>query len=168
MSTMPPYEPSPDFIDPRLLSGFQAEHWPLCDGEAAPLPNPPGLHERRCLEFLTAFYRLNVLNGQRLSSRTGSCSDEFERTLLAQIADATTRLEELEDRYAPIGFFGEPLMVGICCQSVGFVRPEKPRLFPTASELTAQFDIPGLEEIPNSELHGPARVVHFSHGKVDL
>src|SRR6266568_2587849 len=53
------FEPSPDFVDPRLHSGFEPACWPRCNGAAAPPPGSPGPHERRCLEFLAAFYRLN-------------------------------------------------------------------------------------------------------------
>ena len=72
-------------------------------------------------------------------------------------------LEALEDRYAPIGFFGEPIMKGLRYQNIVFVRPELPRLYPRASMLSSHFAIPGLEKIPASELRGPVKVFRFGH-----
>jgi hypothetical protein len=168
MNNPPAFEPSPDFSDPRLQDGFQPGCWPLCDGQSAPAPNPAGLHERRCLEFLALFYRLNVLNARLHAARAGGCPDEVARPLLSDIAAATADLERLEDRYAPIGFFGEPIMDGIRYRSIDFVRPEQPRIYPTASELFAHFAIPGIEAIPASELCGSPRIIHFRHAKVDF
>jgi hypothetical protein len=168
MSQLPSFEPPPDFADPRLQNGFQAEHWPLCDGNPAVAPNPADLHRRRCLEFLAAYYRLNMLNARLLLARSNHCSDEVAQALLADVAAATADLDQLEDRYAPIGFFGEPVMEGMRYHSIEFIRPELPRIYPTASEICVQFTIPGLDEIPASELTGPSRIIRFGHGKIDL
>ena len=161
-------EPSPDFRDPRLSPGFERRCWPLCNGSPAPPPNAEGLHERRCLEFLAAFYWLNVLNKRLHDSRKQGAPGRGIKSLLDKIASATTALEALEDRYAPIGFFGEPVMKGILYQNIVFVRPELPRLYPRASMLSSHFAIPGLEKLPASELRGPVRVFRFGHGKVGL
>jgi len=160
------FEPPPDFSDPRLEPGFQPEDWPLCHDEPAPPPNPPGLHERRCLEFLAAFYRINVAQ-RRSTGLVGSGSQEGLPGSQTDEIAATKALEKLEDRYAPIGFFGEPVVKGLRCQNVIFVRPELPRLAPTASTMSAEFAIPGLEGIPASELTGPARVVRWGRKPVD-
>jgi hypothetical protein len=88
--------------------------------------------------------------------------------VLDKIASATAALESLEDRYAPIGFFGEPVMKGIRYQNIVFNRPELPRLQPKASTLSSHFAIPGLDKIPASELRGPVKVYRFGHGKVDI
>jgi hypothetical protein len=163
-----PFEPLADFADPRLEPHFQPEQWPLCNGEAAAPPNPPGLHERRCLEFLASFYRLNVLNSQLLAARTAGAPDEVNRLVLSEIKSATKAFEELEDRYAPIGFYGEPVMEGISYRNIIFVRPELPRIYAKASMLSSYFAIPGLEDIPESELHGPARIFRMGYGKMDI
>jgi hypothetical protein len=166
--TPPNFEPSPDFVDPRLQSGFEPACWPRCNGAATPLPGSPGLHERRCLEFLAAFYRLNVLNKQLQAARKARVSQRRIKALLAEIASASTALEALEDRYAPIGFFGEPVMKGIRYQNIVFVRPALPKLQPKASTLSSHFAIPGLDKIPASELRGPVKIIRFGHGKVDF
>jgi len=160
-------EPSPDFRDPRLSRGFERTCWPLCNGKAAPKPDSQDLHERRCLEFLAAFYQLTVLNKRLLTSRKAGAPPRQIKGLLEKIAAATTALEALEDRYAPIGFFGEPVMKGIRYHNIVFVRPALPKLQPKASTLSLQFAIPGLDKIPASELQGPVRIFRFGHGKVD-
>jgi len=168
MQTPLSFEPSPDFLDPRLHRGFERACWPLCNGAAAPPPDSPGLHERRCLEFLAAFYQLNVLNKQLHASRKPRAPRRRIKTLLDKIASATAALETLEDRYAPIGFFGEPVMKGIRYQNIVFVRPELHKRQPKASTLSCHFAIPGLDKIPASELRGPVKVFRFGHEKVDL
>jgi hypothetical protein len=162
------FEPPPDFEDPRLQPDFQPEHWPLCNGEAAPQPDAVHLHERRCIEFLAAYYLLNVLNARLLAARTDGAPEPVRKGLLQEIDAATVALEKLEDRYAPIGFFGEPIMDSIAYRSIDFVRPEFPRLYPRASTLSSHVAIPGLQEIPESELRGPIKVIRLGHGKVDL
>ena len=168
MKTLLSFEPSPDFVDPRLRLGFERACWPLCNGKAAPPPHSPDLHERRCLEFLAAFYQLNVLNKRLLASRKAAAPKKRIKSLLDKIASATSALEALEDRYAPIGFFGEPVMKGIRYHNVVFVRPQLSRLQPKASTLSSYIAIPGLDKIPASELRGPVKIFRFGHGKMDL
>lgn len=162
------FEPSPDFHDPRLRSGFEPSCWPRCNGTTAPLPGSPGLHERRCLEFLAAFYQLNVFNKQLQALRKARAPRPRIKALLNKIATATAALEALEDRYAPIGFFGEPVMKGIRYENIIFVRPQLPKLYPKASTLSSHFAIPGLDKLPASELRGPVKIFRFGHGKVDI
>jgi len=162
------FEPSSEFRDPRLRRGFEPKCWPLCNGGKAPPPNVPGLHERRCIEFLAAFYQLNVLTNRLHASRKARAPRRRIKALLDKLASATTALEVLEDRYAPIGFFGEPVMKGIQYQNIIFVRPELPKLRPKASTLSSHVAIPGLDKIPQSELRGPVKVFRFGHGKVDF
>ncbi len=162
------FEPSPNFKDPRRQAGFEPSCWPKCNGKAAPPPDSVGLHERRCLEFLAAFYRLNVLNEQLQEFRKARAPQRRIKTLLKKIAAATSTLEALEDRYAPIGFFGEPVMKGMRYHNIIFRRPELPRLQPKASTLSSHFAIPGLDQIPASELRGPVKIFRFGHGKVDI
>ncbi len=168
MSAPNQLQPAPDFADPRLLADFQPEQWPLCNGAPAPAPDAPDLHDRRCLEFLAAFYRLNILNSRLLAERTRRGSAASVQSLLLEIETATSALEELEDRYAPIGFFGEPVMEGIRYTDITFVRPELPRIYPKVSSVSSHIAIPGLDEIPESELRGPVKVTRWSHEKMDL
>ena len=162
------FEPSPDLVDPRLRPGFERTCWPLCNGKAAPAPTSQDLHERRCLEFLAAFYQLNVLNKSLLAARKARAPQRRIKGLLDKIASATTALEALEDRYAPIGFFGEPVMKGIRYHNIVFVRPQLSRQQPKASTLSSYVAIPGLDRIPASELRGPVKIFRFRHGKVDI
>jgi|SRR5215831_3300459 len=168
MQTPSNLEPSPHFKDPRLRPGFERACWPRCNGKAAPRPDSADLHERRCLEFLAAFYQLNVLNKRLQAARKARASQRRIRALLDKIAAATAALEALEDRYAPIGFFGEPVMKGMRYHDIVFVRPELPRLQPKASALSSHFAIPGLDKIPASELRGPVKILRFGHGKVGI
>jgi len=162
------FQPAADFVDPRLRPGFKPRLWPRCNGEAAPAPRARGLYERRCLEFLAAFYRLNLANQRLLDARKARAAGKVVKSRLAAVATSTADLEVLEDRYAPIGFFGEPLMDGILYQDIIFARPEVPKHYPQVRIQTMVFQIPGLEDIPKSELRGRAKIRHFGHAKLDL
>jgi hypothetical protein len=159
-------EPPPGFADPRLHRGFDTAAWPLCHGNSAPLLGATDLYERRCLEFLAAYYRLNRLNRSLLVARQKSAPEKKIRSVLAKINGATVALEKLEDRYAPIGFFGEPVMDGIFYRDIIFVRPELPRVYPPLQ--SSHIAIPGLGQIPASELREPLKIIRFGRGKVDL
>jgi hypothetical protein len=164
----PPLEPPSDWVDPRRQSDFIPAHWPLCDGEPAPGPEATGLHERRCIEFLAAFYRINLVNSRLVAARQAGAAEFIIKTLLFEAQAAMAALEKIEDRYAPIGFFGEPVMDGIIYCSISFVRPELPRISAGASTCSSHIAIPGLEEIPKSELQGPVHVKRWPHAKMDL
>jgi hypothetical protein len=159
-------EPPPKFADPRLHRDFDSDAWPSCNGNCAPLPGSTDLYERRCLEFLAAYYRLNRLNRSLLVSRQNSEPKKKVRSIVSRINAATVALEKLEDRYAPIGFFGEPVMDGVFYRDIVFVRPELPRVYPPLQ--SSHIAIPGLEQIPQSELRGPVKIIRFGREKVDL
>jgi len=160
------FEPAIDFKDPRLVTGFDRTAWPRCNGRLAPKLGAKGLHEKRCLEFLALYYRLNVLNKNLLAARRKAAPTARIKSVLAKIHTATTELERLEDRYTPIGFFGEPIMDGVFYRDIKFTRPELPRIAPSLH--SSHIAIPGLEQIPPSELRGPAKIIRFGHGKMDL
>ena len=163
------FEPLPDFADPRLEHDFQFALWPLCNGEPAAAPDPPRLHERRCLEFLAAYYRINVLHSRlRAASATGADDNSEQLQVLAEIDSATQALEKLEDRYAPIGFYGEPEANGLPYRNILFIRPEFPRRQPKPTTLSCCFGVPGLEDIPASELSGPAKLLRTGYGQMDF
>lgn len=162
------FAPGKGFVDPRLRRSFDPAAWPLCNGKAAPEPGTKDLHERRCLEFLAAYYRLNVLHRRLLRARKQPAARKSIRALQAAIGRSTLALEKLEDRYAPIGFFGDPLMDGVLYRDVQFVRPEAPRICPPPVTHSSHIAIPGLADIPASELRGPVKVIRFGHGKVGL
>jgi hypothetical protein len=158
-------QPPEDFVDPRLEPDFCPELWPQCDGGAVSVPRweEADVHERRCLEFLAAFYRLNVLNAALLAAQRAEERDEA-RVILRRLVEATEALETLEDRYAPIGFFGDPVMEGLCYRNIQFVRPALPQIFGASSSASSCFAIPGLEEIPVDERQGTPRVWRRKNG----
>lgn len=159
-------EPAPNFADPRINRNFDPTAWPLCNGKSDPLLGATDVYERRCLEFLASYYRLNWLNRSLLVARQKEAPEKKIRSIVARINAATVALEKLEDRYAPIGFFGEPVMDGVFYRDIVFVRPELPRVYPALQ--SSHIAIPGLEQIPESELRGPVKILRFGREKVDL
>ena len=163
MSTPTPYEPPADFADPRLAPDLQTDFWPRCNGGEPPPFAAADRHERRCIEFLAGYYQVNVLNQRLLTARASGAAEAEIRSLLDAVQEATDVLDALEDRYAAVGFFGEPAkMDGAFYRDVTFVRPEMPRMHPEPSSHSAHVRIPGLEEIPESELRGPVRVLRWN------
>jgi len=171
------FEPPADFVDPRLDRTFDPAAWPLCNGTPAPSRHPSNLYERRCLEFLAAYYHLNRLNRDLLDARqqaerpgrTGlQTRKQRVRSILSGINRATRALEKVEDRYAPIGFYAEPVMDGVFYRDIAFVRPDLPRIYPSPASYSSHIAIPGLGDIPASELRGTPRIIRFGHGKMDL
>jgi hypothetical protein len=162
-----PFAPPEQFADPRQEPGFRPNDWPLCDGKEAPAWESSDLHQRRCVEFLAAFYRMNVLQTDLLEAHRAE-ERETARAILANLQLATRALEALEDHYAPIGFFGDPVMDGLRYHDIRFIRPSPPSIYPANSSVSACIAIPGLDEIPESEREGPVRFWKWNHGKVDL
>ena len=152
--------------DPRLKRGFKLELWPLCNGQPAPATGAADAFDRRCLEFLAAYYQLNVLNQELLALRQPRTASARRQTL-AKIDAVTRALEKLEDRHAPVGFFGEPVMQGIFYRNVIFVRPKPPSLPPAIQPQSAVIAVPGLGDIPKSELRGRPRVFRLGCEKID-
>lgn len=105
------------FTDPRRRKGFLPKLFPLCDGAEPPPPAATGTVARRQIEFLTAYYELNVLYAELedVRRRRGDA-----RELLKKIAEALRARDQLEDRYAPEGFLGEPEMEGLFFRNIKF------------------------------------------------
>jgi hypothetical protein len=162
------FEPPESFVDPRTLAGFQSGHWPACDGHDGPAIGTQDRHERRCIEFLAAYYQINCRHAELAMARGSGAADEELRVRLAAVEAALRELDELEDRYAPVGFYGEPQMNGLHYQSISFYRPELPRVLPEASSISSHLAVPGLGEFPKEELDGPVVVTRWTYGKVDL
>jgi hypothetical protein len=112
-----PFEPPPDWRDPRLESGYAPEYFPLCGSGFAPAPGAAALIDRRKLEFLAAYYAINVAY-----ARLELASDEERRNAVAALNAALRQRDLLEDRYTPIGFLGEPRMEGARCVDVAFMH----------------------------------------------
>lgn len=103
--------------DPRRRRGFLAKCFPLCDGAKPPPPGATDTVARRQIEFLTAYYDLNVLYA-KLEAVRRKRGDA--RGLLNKIAEALRARDQLEDRYAPEGFIGEPEMDGLFFHNIKF------------------------------------------------
>jgi hypothetical protein len=162
------FQPRADFADPRRQPDFQPGLWPLCNGQPAPPPGVRGLFERRCLEFMAACYRLNVANERLRQARAARAGPSVLRARRAKVAAATAALTDLEDRYAPIGFFGEPVMGGDHCHNVLFNRPEVPKQYRRPPVRVAVFSTPGLAGIPESELRGRPKLRRLGYAGLDL
>ena len=98
--------------DPRTLkTPVAVEYFPRCDGGAWPEIEPSDAIDRQKLEFLAAYTHLN---------RIHDCLREAqERGAVSQAAAIASKLEamitlrdRLEDCYAPVGFYAEPVMRG--------------------------------------------------------
>jgi hypothetical protein len=162
------FQPAADFVDPRRQPGFQPALWPLGNGQPAPPPGDGGLFERRCLEFLAAFYHVNVANERLLKVRAARAAQSVLRAHRAKVAAVTAALTDLEDRYAPIGFFGEPVMDCGRCHNVLFNRPEVPKQYRRPPVRVVAFSIPGLAGIPESELRGRPKLRRMGYAGLDL
>ncbi|MFN0125154.1 MAG: hypothetical protein ACKV19_00515 [Verrucomicrobiales bacterium] len=103
--------------DPRRRSGFLPKFFPLCDGAEPPPPGAKDTVARRQIEFLTTYYELNVLYAEleAVRRRRGNAGE-----LLKRIAEALRARDQLEDRYAPEGFLGEPEMEGLFFRNIRF------------------------------------------------
>ena len=163
-------QPPPEFSDPRLENDFNPDLWPRLNGADAPAPGTGDAHDRRSVELLAAYYRINVLNRQLIALRSQTLvqSESATKVLVRQIHGATLALGSIEDRYAPIGFFGEPTLEGVWYRDVLITRPGVPKIHPEPSSVSSFIAIPGLEDIPASELQGPAVVRRWHHGKMDF
>ncbi len=162
------FHPPDSFVDPRTQIGFQSEHWPLYNGGDSPAIGASEVHERRCLELLAAYYKVNQANADLIAARTSGAPEAAIKKQLNEVARALEGVDEIEDRYAPIGFYGEPVMDGIMYRDIHFVRPQLPRVFGRPESFSSHLAIPGLEEIPASELKGTPTVVRWDNGKMDL
>ena len=169
-STPARFQPPSTFVDPRTRAGFQPSHWPLHNGGESPPIGTTGLHERRCLEFLAAYYEVNCRCGEMHAACTACTAGVPPAELQARLAAVEAALQAvdaLEDRYAAIGFCGEPAMQGAFYHSIEFHRAELPQILPDTAMVSSHLAIPGLEEIPPEELRGPLVVSRLSYGKMD-
>ncbi len=148
--------------DPRIAPGFNPEWWPRCNGGEAPVSGVEDAHERRCLVVLCLYYEWN-----RWSAAMAGESGAVREGIEARLRAIEAAVEAFEDRYAAVGFFGEPEMEGGLCRNVVFVRPVAPPMGPECRVESSLIAVPGLEDLPETELRGPARVVRWTHGEVD-
>jgi hypothetical protein len=105
--------------DPRLLPDFHAEYLPLCDGGIIPPADTTDRIERRQIEFLAVYYRLNRLYALLQAIRLGLTPGD-DALVLREIQKAMRDRDALEDRYEPEGFLGEPVMDGVFYKDIEF------------------------------------------------
>ena len=83
-------------LDPRLSLDFLSELWPLCNGKPAPLLAQANIYDTRCIEFLAAYYEVNIRNAElanafgNLASRTISMIDRYRAGVVPAGNDAST------------------------------------------------------------------------------
>ena len=156
------------FQDPRLGPDFQTNCWPRWNDKDGPPIATLDKHEIRCTEFLAGYYGINAAISKLADARREEAITAVLTYLTGMVVSAITELEALEDRYASVGFFGEPVMDGAYYRNIWFIRPELPRIFTPAASISSHIKVLGLEDLPQSELVGEPQIVRWSHGKVDL
>jgi len=149
--------PESNFQDPRTGVEFCPEYWPLCNGRPLPVFSSDPF-DLRCLELSAAYYQLNLAKKRFVE---GNGREE-------NLGEATDKIARIEDRYSPIGFFGEPVWEGELVRDIRVVRPGLEGLLSISASLSSQFAIPGLEQIPEAELLGEAKIRRWSHGEMDI
>jgi hypothetical protein len=162
------FEPPQSFVDPRSVDEFRENLWPARTGEEPPPIGTTDRHERRCIEFLAAYYTVNCRQADLLAARKQGASESEIALRLKTVSDAIDAVDRLEDRFSPVGFYGEPTMDGVFYRSIGFNRPEVPRILSPPGTHSSHIAIPGLNDIPAEELRGPVVITRWNHGKVDL
>lgn len=134
----PRFAPPDDWADPRLSHGFQPEHFPRCDGGEPPPVAAADLKERRKLEFLAAYY---AINGAYMRLRAAADADRHAAMLNLNAAQLAR--DHLEDRYAPIGFYGEPRFDGDRTVDLVFMHaPVEPPTTPLISSAVFALEPP--------------------------
>jgi hypothetical protein len=127
------------FVDPRTLPDFKPEFLPLCDGGDAPEGKSNSRYDRLMLEFLAAYYELNV--AQAAMDETELKGDPAaQRAAMKEFVHASRWRDELEDRHAPEGFYAEPVMSGSRYANLLFHwanKPQRPRIY--SCQFTAEY-----------------------------
>lgn len=97
--------------DPRVApSSPDAAYQPACDGHPWPEADTADAIERQQIEFLAVYTRLNELHDRHREIQARGGNPEEERLLLAGLNRIIQHRDQLEDRYAPVGFYAEPEM----------------------------------------------------------
>jgi hypothetical protein len=137
--------PSPTWRDPRLKRNFVARCLPLCEGKDAPAVGADDPIERRKLEFVAAYYQINLAY-----DRLAAASEAKRRASVHKLNSALSARDELEDRYTPIGFLAEPHLDGVLCVDLSFMHA--PQAMPEPAPLSAEFSICPPLPIPSKAL----------------
>jgi len=101
--------------------------------------------ERRKLEFVAAYYQINLAY-----DRLAAASKIERRAAVLELNAALSARDELEDRYAPIGFLAEPHLKGVQCVNLTFMHA--PQTSPDPVSLSSEFSISPPLPIPANAL----------------
>jgi hypothetical protein len=101
------------FEDPRSTPDFLPPYYPTANGREAPPIGAADQNDRITLEFLDAYYRLNleylrlveVRKNPDLARRANA-----ERECLQNVEKILILRDSLEDRYAPFGVIADPVV----------------------------------------------------------
>jgi hypothetical protein len=111
MTSITPAQPL--FDDPRSGSDFQARFYPTANGQAGPDVGANEPNDQITLEFLAAYYRLNLGYVQLVEARKSPDPirrREMEKECLQSIEKVLILRDSLEDRYAPFGVIADPVV----------------------------------------------------------
>ena len=112
--------------DPRIGAAQPAAtHLPACDGGPWPDKGASEAVPRQQLEFLAIYTHLNRLHDQLREIRAGGGTDEKTGPVLAALRQVIHFRDRLEDYYAPIGFYAEPVMDGQLAVNLIFHHAQK-------------------------------------------
>jgi len=123
-------------VDPRHQRGYSAKFMPLCDGGPPPPAGATDALARRKIEFLTVYYDLNVLYAKLEAVRR---ENGDAKRLLKRIVLALRARDQVEDLYAPEGFFGEPEMEGVIFRNIRFSHARANAAAPAAESSFSLF-----------------------------
>ncbi len=154
-------------LDPRLSLDFLSEFWPLCNGKPAPLLAQANIYDTRCIEFLAAYYEVNIRNAELANARSSSAEPHETSAHLDRVAVALAKIDALEDRYISIGFFGEPLMEGVFYRDIHFTRPGLHGQGTNTISFSSHIAVFDFSDIPASEFEGIPSIIRFDDGKAD-
>lgn len=125
--------------DPRWLPDFDPTLYPQCDHGAPPPASDKSPAAARKLEFLAAYYRINVFSRALRLIRAQGHAAADEREALQAIERALLARDALEDKYAPLGVVATPDFEDGLVKDVSFVQPARPA---PASSLSMLFAVP--------------------------
>src|SRR4051812_11556804 len=112
--------------DPRSGATPPAEHHlPACDGGPWPEGGASEAVPRQQLEFLAVYTHLNRLHDRLREIRVSEGTEEAVRPVLTALQRVIQFRDRLEDCYAPIGFYAEPVMEGALAVNLIFHHAQK-------------------------------------------
>ena len=114
---------------------------PLCDGEDLPPEQAQDRNLRRVIEFASVYYQMNFFAARADTARVAG-DMEGERLALEEFRSASRKRDSLEDRYAPEGFLGEPILEGNRYVDLRFNwagKPPRDGLYSKRFEITLEF-----------------------------